>query len=65
MKERDMIQLRLPSQMAVTIASGNRKLRHTAYLTGDNPQPDGTVIYRVPGLGLEVEINPQHKAVWP
>ncbi len=64
MNEADQVNLHLPEQIRVNCNKG----WVTVYLSGDNPQKDGTVIYRSAANDIakvEVLIDPSHKAVWP
>ena len=58
-----MSELALPSRMTVDIDDGDKS--YTVYLSGENPQQDGTLVYRSRDKKIQVVINPKHKAVWP
>jgi hypothetical protein len=58
-----MSELRLPTQMKVWIEG--QYDGETVYLGDDNPQRDGTVVYRSPDKIIEIAIDPTHKASWP
>jgi hypothetical protein len=34
------------------------------YIAGDNPQRDGTIVYRSKNKNIEVIVNPRHKVAW-
>jgi hypothetical protein len=60
-----MSELKLPSTMRVQVGDNS----WTVFLARDNPQRDGSIVYRkakkTNGPELMVAIYPEHKAVWP
>jgi formylmethanofuran dehydrogenase subunit D len=56
-----MSELKLPSQMKIRTEEGEV----VVYFAGDNPQPNGSILYINRESEVEVIVNSTHKAVWP